>query len=44
MAPKTNTIGDQFTEVHLTDLSGGVLRLSSADFQENTLLFVWASW
>ena len=44
MDSKTITAGDQFPEVHLIDISGGSVRLSGADFEENTLLFVWASW
>ncbi|MCY4107556.1 MAG: hypothetical protein OXG11_00830 [Chloroflexi bacterium] len=44
MDPKIVKAGDHFPEVHLTDLSGGPAGLSSADFEENTLLFVWASW
>ena len=44
MDPRTITTGDRFPEVHLTDMYGGSAVLSGADFEEDTLLFVWASW
>ena len=44
MDSKTVRTGDPFPEVELTDMSGGAIGISGEDFQENTLLFVWASW
>ncbi len=44
MNSKPVTAGDPFPEVELTDMFGGAIGLSGADFEENTLLFVWASW
>ncbi len=44
MDSKSVTAGDPFPNVELTDMSGVAIGLSGADFEENTLLFVWASW
>ncbi len=44
MNSKAIAIDDSFPEIELTDLAGGGVRILGTDFDERTLLFVWASW